>query len=140
MLAKLAILDRTSIPVSAKGLDAYTQRGRAIANNLANVNTPGYRRIEVTFEEQLKAALDQDNIAGSRTDNNHFYLGRPDLALVKPEGYRVEDPTLPGEINNVDVDLEAAKMAENQIQFNFGIQFIRDRMAAITSAIRMDRG
>lgn len=141
MLAKLAILDKTSIPVSSKGLDAYTHRGRAIVNNIANVSTPGYQRIEVSFEEQLRTALDKElNLAGNRTDNNHFFLGRPQLEHVKSEGYRVEDMTNPGEINNVDADLEMAKLAENQIMYNFGVQFIRDRMSAITSAIKLERG
>jgi flagellar basal-body rod protein FlgB len=48
---------------------------------------------------------------------------------------RSQDPTLPGEINNVDVDMEAAKLAENQILFMFGIKFIQDRKADIAAAI-----
>lgn len=139
MLTKLAILDKTSIPVTSKGLDAYTQRGRAIANNIANVSSPGYQRIEVRFEEILREHLDDRNIAGNRTDRNHMFLGRPQLQHVKPETFRPLDPTLPGEINNVDIDLENAKMAENQIQFHFGVRFVRDRMEAIESAIRLSR-
>jgi flagellar basal-body rod protein FlgB len=140
MLAKLAILDKTSIPVSSKGLDAYTHRGRAISNNIANVTTPGYRRIEVAFEEELRSALDKElNLAGARTDKNHFYLGRPELDHVNSEGYRVEDQTNAGEVNNVDIDLEMAKMAENEIMYNFGVQFIRDRMSTIGSSISGSR-
>lgn len=140
MLAKLAILDKTSIPVSSKGLDAYTHRGRAISNNIANVTTPGYRRIEVAFEEELRSALDKElNLAGARTDKNHFYLGRPELEHVNSEGYRVEDQTNAGEVNNVDIDLEMAKMAENEIMYNFGVQFIRDRMSTIGSSISGSR-
>lgn len=141
MLAKLAILDKTSIPVTSKGLDAYSHRGRAISNNIANVTTPGYQRIEVSFEDELRTALEKElNLAGQRTDPNHFYLGRPELEHVKSEGYRVEDPTNAGEVNNVDIDLEMAKMAENEIMYNFGVQFIRDRMNTITSSIRLNRG
>jgi len=141
MLTKLAILDKTSIPVASKGLDAYTHRGRAIANNIANVSTQGYRRIEVSFEEQLRKALDKElNLPGKRTDNNHFFLGRKELEHVKSEGYRVEDQTNPGEINNVDIDIEMAKLAENEIAFNFATAFIRDRSSTIGEAIKGDRG
>ncbi|MDR2554967.1 MAG: flagellar basal body rod protein FlgB [Fibromonadaceae bacterium] len=141
MLTKLAILDKTSIPVASKGLDAYTHRGRAIANNIANVSTPGYRRIEVSFEDQLRRALDKElNLPGKRTDNNHFFLGRKELDHVKSEGYRVEDQTNPGEINNVDIDIEMAKLAENEIAFNFATVFIRDRNSTIGEAIKGDRG
>jgi len=141
MLTKLAILDKTSIPVASKGLDAYTHRGRAIANNIANVSTPGYRRIEISFEDQLRRALDKElNLAGKRTDNNHFFLGRKELEHIKSEGYRVEDQTNPGEINNVDIDIEMAKLAENEIAFNFATTFIRDRNSTISEAIKGDRG
>jgi len=141
MLTKLAILDKTSIPVASKGLDAYTHRGRAIANNIANISTPGYKRIEVSFEEQLRKALDKElNMAGSRTNGNHLFLGRPELEHVKSEGYRVMDPTNPGEINNVDIDIEMAKMAENELAFNFAATFIKDRHGAISEAIKGNKG
>jgi flagellar basal-body rod protein FlgB len=141
MLTKLAILDKTSIPVASKALDAYTHRGRAIANNIANVSTPGYNRIEVSFEDQLRRALDKElNLAGTRTDNNHLFLGRQELEHVQSEGYRVMDPTNPGEINNVDIDIEMAKMAENEIAFNFATTFIRDRSSTIGEAIKGNRG
>ena len=134
---KFAILDKTSIPVASKGLDAYTHRGRAIANNIANVSTPGYNRIEVSFEEQLREALDKElNMAGTRTNSNHLFLGRKELEHVKSEGYRVEDFTNAGEVNNVDIDIEMAKMAENEIAFNFASSFIRDRHGAISEAIK----
>jgi flagellar basal-body rod protein FlgB len=141
MLTKLAILDKTSIPVASKGLDAYTHRGRAIANNIANVSTPGYRRIEVSFEEQLREALNKElNLAGTRTHGNHMFLGRKELEHVKSEGYRVDDPTTPGEINNVDIDIEMAKLAENEIAFSFATAFIKDRHGAIGEAIKGNRG
>ncbi len=123
--------------MASKGLDAYTHRGRAIANNIANVSTPGYNRIEVSFEEQLREALDKElNMAGTRTNSNHLFLGRKELEHVKSEGYRVEDFTNAGEVNNVDIDIEMAKMAENEIAFNFASSFIRDRHGAISEAIK----
>ena len=123
--------------MASKGLDAYTHRGRAIANNIANVSTPGYNRIEVSFEEQLREALDKElNMAGTRTNSNHLFLGRKELEHVKSEGYRVEDFTNAGEVNNVDIDIEMAKTAENEIAFNFASTFIRDRHGAISEAIK----
>ena len=136
MLFNRSIIGQTSIPVASKGLDAYTLRGRAQANNIANVTTEGYRKIEVSFEEQLKQALDSKKITGERTNEEHMFLGKPELDKIKPEGYSSEDMTLAGEINNVDIDIEMAKLAENQIQFEFGVKFIQSRMQDITSAIR----
>lgn len=136
MFLKEALFTRTSIPIVEKSLDACTLRGRAISNNMANLTTPGYQRIEVSFEERLKSALDLRNLAGTADKPGHMPLGRPDPDTVKAYAYRSKDPILPGDINNVDVDTEAAKMAENQILFNMGVKFIQSRKGDIVSAIK----
>ncbi len=135
MFLKEAVFSRTSIPLVKKSLDACTLRARAIANNLANLTTPGYQRIDVAFEDNLKAALNANRLAGSADKPNQMNLGRPGLDQVDAVAYRSKDPVLPGEINNVDVDMEAAKLAENQLAFMFGVKFIQDRKSDITNAI-----
>lgn len=135
MFLKDALFARTSINTVAKSLDACVMRGRAIAANLANVTTPGYQRIEVSFEDRLKRALDEGGLRGTADQPGHMPVGKPDLDQVVPIAYRAQDPTLPGEINNVDVDEEAAKMAENQILFAYGVKFIQERKSDITNAI-----
>lgn len=137
MLLKASILDQTSIPVAAKGLDAYSLRGKAINDNLANVNTPGFRRIEVSFEDQLREALDRKTLLGDRTENAHMYLGRPELDKIHAQGYRANDITNPSDVNNVDVDMEMAKLAENQIAYNFSVKFIKERMGDLEASIKL---
>lgn len=106
-----------------KSLDANAMRGRAISQNLANVMTPGYQRKEVSFEDKVREAMEK-KVSGRTTDEQHLPISRGvDLSKLKPEVYEPKDPTNPGEINNVDVDIEAAKMAENQIQYQFNIKF-----------------
>lgn len=134
MIAQLTIMNHTSIPVIAKGLDASTLRGRSIADNLANITTPGYQRIEVNFEEQLKKALSDEQVAGFRSDPEHIRSGRPEVEMVKAVAYRAEDPTQYSEVNNVDVDAEASKLAENEIMYNFEVRFMRERLESITTA------
>lgn len=106
-----------------KSLDASALRARVTAQNLANVDTPGYRRKEVSFEDQLHDAL-KKKLAAANTQPDHLPFGKGvDLSAITPKVFEAQDQTLPGEINNVDVDMEAAKMAENQILFNYGIKF-----------------
>jgi flagellar basal-body rod protein FlgB len=136
MILKNTVFKHTSIPIIKKSLDAASLRGKAIANNMANLSTPGYQRIEVAFEEQLRHALDENAERLARTDYNHGYGGRPHIEMIKPIAYRSEDPTLPGEINNVDVDLENAKLAETQLHFNFSVRFLRDRLETIADAYK----
>ena len=106
-----------------KSLDANAMRNRAIAQNIANVMTPGYRRKEVDFESKVRDAMEK-KISGETTDDQHIPIERGiDLSNVTPEVYEPEDETKPGEVNNVDIDMENAKLAENQIQYNFNIRF-----------------
>lgn len=137
MFVKDGIFSRTAINVTTNALDTYALRSKAMANNFANITTPGYRRIDVGFEDRLRQALDPDRLAGTRTDSNHFHHGKLPVEMVKAQGYRSLDATKPGELNNVDVDMEMAKLAENSINFNFGVKFIQERMSAIESAIKI---
>jgi flagellar basal-body rod protein FlgB len=130
-----AISRHTSEPAVRLSLDASAMRQKAIANNIANVNTPGYQRIEVSFESELQKALNPMRLAGAQTQAGHMPIGKPDLAHLQPQAYRPNDPTLPGQVNNVDIDMEMAKLAENQILFNAGVKFLTDRTAVIRSAI-----
>ncbi len=106
-----------------KSLDANGMRNRAVSHNIANANTVGYQRKEVHFEDQVKAAL-QLKVDGERTNQDHMEIGRK-AAIKKIKAFALEanDPTLAGEINNVDIDLEMSKLAENQIQYNYNVKF-----------------
>jgi flagellar basal-body rod protein FlgB len=102
-----------------KALDASSLRGKAIAENLANVQTPGYKRKEVDFEDQLRNAL-KAKLAAAQDQPGHMPAGKGiDLAKIEPRVFEPDDPTLTGEINNVDVDMEGAKLAENQLYYSF---------------------
>ena len=106
-----------------KSLDASALRNRVIAQNLANVQTPGYRRKEVIFEEELKKVFEK-KLPGESTQAAHQDIARGvDLSKVKPKVLEPQDATLPGAVNNVDVDIEMAKLAENQILYDFSIRF-----------------
>lgn len=120
---KTHLFGSTTRQLVYKSLDANAMRGRAIAQNIANVMTPGYERKEVSFEEKVRELLDK-KVSGTRTDPEHLRIGKGvDVSKLAPEVYIPNDPTLPGEVNNVDIDIENAKLAENQIQYQFNIRF-----------------
>jgi flagellar basal-body rod protein FlgB len=130
-----AISRHTSAPALLRSMDASSLRQKAIADNVANVNTPGYKRVEVSFENELSKALDPNQLQGARTDPGHMEIGRPDLLSLHPDAYRPKDPTQPGQINNVDIDMEMAKLAENQILFSADVKLLQDRVDTIRSAV-----
>ena len=106
-----------------KSLDANATRSRAIAQNIANAMTPGYRRKDVDFESQVQEAM-RNRIAGATTTDGHIAIPKGlDLSKIHAEVYEPNDPTKPGDLNNVDIDIENAKMAENQLQYEFNVRF-----------------
>jgi flagellar basal-body rod protein FlgB len=139
MLIQNAIYRSTAIPAAAKSLDAAVLRGKAIAANLANVTTPGYERIEVAFESALRAELNKIQEKGGKADWDPA-AAREVFERVKPVAYRPQDTVRPGGINNVDVDVEAAKLAENQILFQYGVKFVQESKGLLESAIRGEAG
>jgi flagellar basal-body rod protein FlgB len=99
------------INVLKKSADASWKRNEVIGNNIANVDTPGYKRKDVQFESFLMGALTGDNsldkrVANVRMDtlNAQVYTDNANLS------YRMDG-------NNVDIDTETANLAENQIRY-----------------------
>ena len=139
MLIREALYRSTAIPAASKSLDAAAMRGKAIAANLANITTPGYQRIEVGFEAALRRELDRIGEKGGKKDWDPEDR-RAAIERAQPFAYRPQDPALPGGINNVDVDVEAAKLAENQILFQYAARFAKDGRGLIESAIKGEAG
>jgi flagellar basal-body rod protein FlgB len=130
------VFNKVSIPILSKSLDAGMLRQRVIANNIANVNTPGYQRLEVNFESELRKALDKNRLSGTRTDEQHMVLGKADYSSLQATVEKPVDPTLASGVNNVDIDTEMAKLAENQILFNFSAKFMNGQFKKLNAAIQ----
>lgn len=108
------------VNVLDKAADASWLRNEAIANNIANVNTPGYKRQDVSFEEELKHALKANKFVplDQKVDNL-------DLDRIEPRVYTDSanfSYRLDG--NNVDIDSENVELASNQIKYNAMVQSI----------------
>ena len=105
-----------------RGLNAANMRHEVISHNIANVNTPEFKRSEVVFEQLLARELYGDRAeAGKlklvRTRDNHLPIGHlPFRAKAKEE----QDNTsiMRVDHNNVDIDIEMASLAKNQIYYN----------------------
>lgn len=130
------LLKKTTIPVLTKSLDAYALRQKSIADNIANVDTPGYRRSEVSFEEDLKDALNDRGLFGYRTHENHMRVGQQRIEDLEPIAYIPKDDSMPSGKNNVDIDMENVELAKNQIRFTFAARFIEGTFKRMKSAIR----
>lgn len=102
------------INVLTKAADAANSREEILNNNLANVDTPNYKRKDVSFQSYLEMALIggeplEERVAEVNTHLSDFGgLIYTDSSTLS---YRLDG-------NNVDVDTESARLAENQIRYN----------------------
>ena len=132
----LFIFRNTSIPKYHKSLDAYTLRQRTISDNIANVDTPGFRRSEVKFEEDLKKVLTKRGVTGKRTRDKHFKIGVGNLKSLRAKIHIPKDASLASGKNNVNIDTEMANLAKNAIRFQAVSQFMSGTFRRLKSAIR----
>ena len=102
------------VRVLDKAADASWLRNEAIANNIANVDTPGYKRQDVAFESVLQKAL--HNSRYETTDakvaslRNNKSLSARTFTDYKDYSYRLDG-------NNVDIENENIMLAENQLKY-----------------------
>ena len=108
------------INVLDKAADAADSRNQILTNNIANVDTPNYRRKEVSFERYLEMALIGDESLDKRVDDINTHLN--DFGGLIYTDHSVLSYRLDG--NNVDIDTEQAYLAENQIRYNTLISLI----------------
>ena len=105
-----------------RGMTAASIRQEVISHNIANVNTPNYRKTNLEFEDLLARELygeePQDGkLQMMRTHDRHLphkpldYHAEPTMVEDMTTIMRVDD-------NNVDIDIEMATLAKNQLYYN----------------------
>jgi len=128
------------IKITEKALDAAWLRNEAISQNIANVDTPGYKRKTVEFEKYLDGALDGFKLKGNVSNEKHIPIGRIDaekLEIKAVSDNRGLDYRIDG--NNVDIDNEMASLAKNTIRYNMLVETLNAGLRRIKSAISEGR-
>lgn len=120
------------INVMGTTLDATAKREALISNNIANVNTPNYKRKDIRFETELKNAF-----VRAEGDNVDFRVKDIDLEALKPETYTdYAELSYRYDGNNVDINTENALAAENQIKYNGLMDLVNKNFAQIQSVLK----
>ena len=102
------------------GLDGAVMRQKAISDNIANANTPGYKRKDVNFSSILKNKMNLDRKENSlelKTTNNKH----KNATTGKATNFKIvneKNSEYKNDRNNVDIDKEMAYMAKNNIYYN----------------------
>ena len=114
-------------------LDKAALHQRVISSNVANVGTPGYERLGVSFEEKLEKAV---SLGEKMKTSDPRHIPSPTWYRdLKPEVAKIEDGYWNG-INNVNIDQEMVDLAKNQLDFNIGVRLMSSRFNSLRTAIR----
>uniref|UniRef100_A0A7C2E4D2 Flagellar basal body rod protein FlgB n=1 Tax=Ammonifex degensii TaxID=42838 RepID=A0A7C2E4D2_9THEO len=117
----------------AKTLDAAALRQRVIADNIANVDTPGFKKSVVRFEDALRRALKSGALPLRGTDPRH--IGADPLSSVIPQVEQVNTTTLRTDGNNVDVEEEMVNLVTNNLTYQAAVRFITGKFSALKYVI-----
>ena len=131
----MSLMESRSISLLERSLDASSLRQKVLSNNIANIDTPNFKRSDVSFQEALQDAMSGDILAGRTTDARHMQIGSTKLEDVRPSVFKEDTTTLRLDGNNVDVDVEMTNLAENQILYNAMTQQINAKFGLLKYAI-----
>ena len=107
------------------GLRAESLRQKAIANNIANLKTPGYRSIDVKFEELLAKALDSP--------------GAVDFNEIKAQLYQPKTTPVKSNGNDVSLEAEVGRMVKNSLRHKAYIRLLSKKYHQIALAIEVGK-
>jgi flagellar basal-body rod protein FlgB len=107
------------------GLRAEGLRQKAIANNIANLETAGYRRIDVRFKELLAKALESGGTIKANDLEPQLY--HPRKTRVKSNG------------NDVSLETEVGEMVKNSLRYKTYIRLLNKKYSHIDLAMRTER-
>ena len=121
------------VNVLDKAADASWLRETAITNNLANVDTPGYKRQDVDFQSVLKKELGQSKYTSLDKKMRGLNGNISDLNVstytdMSNYSYRLDR-------NNVDVDTENVELASEQIRYEAITASINAQFSAMKAAM-----
>ncbi|MCX7614257.1 MAG: flagellar basal body rod protein FlgB [Clostridiales bacterium] len=123
-------INNSSLQVAQKSLDSLWMKQKVISNNIANMNTPGYKSKTVEFENLLKKAIASSSNESELAEN---------LSSIEP---RVEQNNFTSgreDGNNVDIDSESIELVRTQIQYEYMTSMIANEISRMKYAINGGR-
>lgn len=125
----------STVNLLGNSLDLRAQRQKLLSSNIANQETPGYRAVDINFEQEMKKA-ERSMPSGHLTGTNmrHISTGSPST-LVPTVVDRVTD--LEGyDKNSVGIEAEMARLSENSIMYKTSAQMLKYKFNLLMTAIK----
>ncbi len=115
-------LSDKNVVLLSKLLDLTTAKNKVIANNIANTNTPGFKKFEVSFQKELKKAVESKNI-------NKVKNIQESITMSKDKSTRKDG-------NNVDLDKELVTFYQMSDRHNVYLEILSKKFKGMIAAIQ----
>lgn len=133
-MSEIKIFDRT-INVLSKVLDLRQQKQELIASNIANSQTPGYIPVQLSFEEDLARALQNNQSAPGQASGQphprHIPIAAGGLDTLQGQIQRRPDQGLSNDGNGVDLDKQLIAQSENQLLYETTTQILSKKLSTL---------
>lgn len=116
-----------------KALDYYWERSKVIDSNIANINTPEYKRKDVVFSDVLKDKQKISTIEGYATNERHIKINTQPARQYETSVDKNTRSRIDG--NNVDLDLEMIEQSKNSINYNTSVEQMQSMFKRLKSVI-----
>ena len=134
---KMAInrLAGKTVELLSHALDFRSANHNVISGNLANVDTPGYKPQELSFDKELERAVEKNDISLTKSNSKHFsyYTGSFDQGSPQFEMHPMERP-LTGS-TRLNIEREMAKMSQNNLLYEASASLLSKKFEALKTAI-----
>ena len=129
-----------TLDILHRTMDASMLRHQVSANNIANADTPNFKRTTVNFESELKRALDSEHV-----DKPKAYLTHPKhIPFDKAQNYREVKPRrvldylsqTDNNGNNVNLEEESMLLLQNQLRYNMLTRSVSEQFKRVNLVLR----
>lgn len=128
------ILNDTGFNRLRSAIDASNTRQQVISNNIANADTPFFKRSEVSFESLLQSEMNGvGSIKGRMTNSRHIAIGSSSIPTAQITTDK--NTVMNNNSNNVDIDTEMTNLAENQLRYNTYIEEVNHQIKMMRAAL-----
>ena len=115
----MTLFDITQLGLE-RAIQGAAMRQTALSQNIANANTPGYRRVDVDFHGALRDAMERGR---EEIEGVQFSESVDGAAVMRPDG------------GTVDVDVESANLAKNALEYESMVAAARARIDILKAAM-----
>ncbi|CAB1059728.1 Flagellar basal-body rod protein FlgB [Olavius sp. associated proteobacterium Delta 1] len=130
------IFDRT-ISLLERSLNLRSLNQRVLASNIANMDTPNYKAVELIVAEEMNRKEESNSgISLVRTHVNHLPIKNKAMNTVKLKAAKAPDFSIRGDGNTVDIDRTMGRLAKNTLLFNAATQLISNKFKGLKNAMK----